>query len=88
LFSAKPSRSQMRHTEKEWELRVRGMLRAELARRNLGYVDLADRLRAVGIPETEKNLSNKIGRGKFSAAFFMQCMNVLGCRVIRLDPDE
>jgi Domain of unknown function (DUF6471) len=63
-------------------------LRAELAHRNLSYVDLADRLRAIGVEETAKNLSNKIARGMFTAAFFMQCMSVIGCRTIHLDADE
>ena len=78
----------MPDTDKEWQDLVRGMLRAELARRNLSYVDLADRLRAIGVEETPKNLSNKIARGMFTAAFFMQCMRAIGCRTINLDPGE
>jgi Domain of unknown function (DUF6471) len=78
----------MADTDKEWQDRARGMLRAELARRNLSYVDLADRLRAIGIEDTPKNLSNKIARGMFSAAFFLQCLSAIGCRTIRLDPDQ
>jgi len=35
-----------------------------------------------------KNLSNKIARGRFTAAFFMQCMRAIGCRIIHLDADE
>ena len=75
-------------TDKEWHDRVRGMLRAELARRNLNYADLADRLRTIGVEDTPKNLSNKIARGRFTAAFFMQCMRAIGCRTIHLDADE
>jgi hypothetical protein len=66
---------------KEWEERVRGMLRAELARRNIAYPELAARLKAVGLDDNPRNLSNKIAKGKFSAAFFMQCMAAIGCRV-------
>jgi hypothetical protein len=64
------------------------MLRAELARRNLSYVDLAQRLRAIGVNDTPKNLSNKIARGMFTAAFFLQCMSAIGCRTIHLDLDK
>jgi hypothetical protein len=78
----------MPETDKQWQHRVRGMLRAELARRSLSYVDLADRLRAIGVEDTPKNLSNKIARGRFTAAFFMQCMFAIGCRTIHLDADE
>jgi hypothetical protein len=74
--------------DKEWQDRVRGMLRAELARRNLSYADLADRLRTIGVEDTPKNLSNKIARGRFTAAFFMQCMRAIGCRTIHLDADK
>jgi hypothetical protein len=74
--------------DKEWQDRVRGMLRAELARRNLNYVDLAIRLRAIGIEDTPKNLSNKIARGMFTAAFLMQCMRAIGCRTIDLPEDQ
>lgn len=72
--------------EREWQDRVRGLLRAELARRDISYVELASRLRVLGVTETEKNLSNKIARGAFSAAFFFQCMSVIGCRTV-LVPD-
>jgi hypothetical protein len=78
----------MLDTDKKWQGRVRGILRAELARRNLNYVDLADLLRAIGVEDTPKNLSNKIARGRFTATFFMQCMRAIGCRIIHLDADE
>ena len=67
--------------EREWQSRARGILRAELARRNLNYVDLAERLGVIGIVDNPKNLSNKIARGMFTAAFFMQCMDAIGCRL-------
>lgn len=75
----------MSDVEKLWQDRVRGLLRAELASRNLSYIDLAERLRAMGIEDTPKNLSNKIARGMFTAAFFFQCMEAVGCRTIHLD---
>ena len=74
--------------EKQWQNRARGVLRAELARRNLNYGDLADRLRVIGVVDNPKNLSNKIARGMFTAAFFMQCMAAIGCQTIHLNADE
>ena len=47
---------------------------------------LAETLRAIGIEDTPKNLSNKVAQGKFSAAFFMQCMTAIGCH-IRIDEE-
>jgi len=65
--------------------RVKNILKAELKRKGLGYRDLAEKLTANGIPETERNLANKIARGTFTAAFFVQCLTVIGATTIRLD---
>jgi hypothetical protein len=74
--------------DKEWQDRVKRLLKAELARRNLSYRQLAERLKAIGVNETERNLSNKISRGGFTAAFFFQVMEAIGCRTIHLDRDD
>ncbi|MFC2950698.1 DUF6471 domain-containing protein [Marinicaulis aureus] len=56
-----------------------------MARRNLSYEDLAQKLQSIGIEESPKNLSNKIGRGSFTAGFMLQCLEALGCTSLRLD---
>ena len=73
--------------EKLWCDRVKGLLKAELKRRNIGYRELAEKLTALGAPETERNLANKISRGGFTAAFFVQCLVAIGCQSIRLTGD-
>ena len=73
--------------DREWCERVAGMLKAEMARRNVSYRELEARLREMGIEDNEKNLSTKISRGRFGAAFFFQCMAAIGCRTIHLDND-
>lgn len=70
--------------DKEWQDRVKGLLKAELKRRNLSYRDLAEKLTAMGIPETELNIKNKISRGGFTAVFFVQCLVAVGCETLRL----
>ena len=70
---------------KEWQLRVRGILKAELARRQLTYKDLAQRLEAMGVKENERNIANKIGRGTFTAVFFFQCMEAIGVHTLHLN---
>ena len=67
--------------------RAKGILKAELARRNLTYKELAERLRAMGIHDTDRNISNKLSRGAFTAAFFFQCMDAIGVKTIRLDDE-
>jgi hypothetical protein len=69
----------------EWEERAKGLFKAELKRRNIGYRELAEKLTAMGIPETERNIANKISRGGFTAAFFIQCLSAIGCTSLRLE---
>src|SRR6218665_3756228 len=63
---------------------VKGILKAELKRRGLTYADLVERLAVHGVTETEANLRNKISRGSFTAAFFLQCLIAIGCEYVQL----
>lgn len=67
-------------TDKDWQDRLKGMIKAELAKRNINYVALAGMLEeAYGVTDSPQNLSNKIARGKFSAIFMVQVLEVIGC---------
>ena len=74
-------------TSRDWQAQAKGIIRGELKRRNLSYKDLADRLQAIGVKETERNISNKIARGGFTAVFFLQCMEAIGVHNIHLNGD-
>lgn len=63
-----------------------GILRSRMAQEGLSYADLEQRLRAVGVEETERNLRNKVMRGTFSAAFWVQCLVALGERSVTFSP--
>jgi hypothetical protein len=78
----------MARPTKEWQNRTRGLLRAELARRNVSIRELVERLIAIGVKESEKNVSNKLVRGTFNAVFMIQCLDAIGCRVLRLKEDD
>jgi hypothetical protein len=56
----------------EFETRATNLVMAKLKRKGVTYADLAQRLSAMDIHETERNLNNKISRGGFSAAFLLQ----------------
>ncbi len=72
-----------------WKDKVRGILKAELARRNVKQVDLARMLEeAYGVKETPQTLSNKIGRGTFTAVFMFQILEVIGCEKLALDGSQ
>lgn len=69
----------------EWEAKVKGLLKAELKRRNVSYGQLVEKLAAVGVVDSEPNIRNKISRGKFTAVFLLQCLSAIGCETMRLD---
>lgn len=69
----------------EWNRRSTNMLKAELARAGIGYEELIRRLGDIGIEESYKGIANKINRGAFTFAFFMQCMKALNKTKITLD---
>lgn len=70
--------------EKEWEDRVKGMLKAELKRRGVTYADLVGKLADIGVMDSEPNIRNKISRGKFTAVFLVQCLTAIGASDLRL----
>ncbi|MDB5405612.1 MAG: hypothetical protein JWL84_524 [Rhodospirillales bacterium] len=70
--------------ERDWNKHVVGMLKAELKRRHLSYRDLAEKLEAIGVHDSERNVTNKINRGTFTAAFFVQCLEAIGCHTLHL----
>ena len=71
--------------EVDWTTRAKNLLKSELKRRGVSYRELAEKLTAMGIPESERNIANKISRGGFTAAFLLQCLAAVGAQTIRLD---
>lgn len=69
----------------DWEEQAKGLLRGEMARRGVTYAQLAERLAAIGIDDNERNLRNKVSRGKFTAGFLLQCLSALGATRIELE---
>lgn len=67
-----------------WQERTKGLLKAELKRRGIGYKQLAEKLGELGIRETDRNIANKLARGGFSAVFMIQVLDAIGCDAIRL----
>lgn len=71
--------------DRDWTAYTKGILRGEMARRQITYKGLVEKLSDLGVKESEANLRNKISRGGFTASFFIQCLVALGCNNIRLD---
>lgn len=68
----------------EWEAKVKGLLKAELKRRNVSYAQLVDKLAAIGVVDSEPNIRNKLSRGKFTAVFLIQCLEAIGATELRI----
>ena len=70
---------------RDYQTPTKNILKAELKRRGVTYRGLAERLSTIGVHETERNIANKISRGGFSAAFFVECLTIIGCNHLRLN---
>ena len=71
----------------KWVTLSQTILKAELKRKGIGYRELAERLTAMGTPETDRNIANKISRGGFTAAFFIESLTAIGCQSVKLTDD-
>ncbi len=60
-------------------------LKAELARADVGYRELAERLKKQGMKETEASIANKISRGTFSATFLLASLIAIEADIVRLE---
>ena len=74
-------------TDKVWEEKVKGLLKAELKRRNVSYSQLVGKLADIGVMDSEPNIRNKLSRGKFTAVFLIQCLEAIGASSLRLSLD-
>jgi Domain of unknown function (DUF6471) len=72
-------------TQKDWEDQAKGLLKAELKRRNVSYAQLVGKLAEIGVNESEPNVRNKLSRGKFTAVFLLQCLTAIGVGSLALN---
>jgi alpha-N-acetylglucosamine transferase len=68
----------------DWEMKAANLLKAELKRKGVTYAQLVDLLSQLGVDEKEVNIRNKLSRGKFTAAFFLQCLAAIEVDSLRL----
>lgn len=68
-----------------WEERAKRLLKAELARADVGYRELAERLKKHGMKESEASIANKISRGTFSATFLLASLKAIEADNLRLE---
>lgn len=69
----------------DWEAKARGIIRGEMARQGVTYAQLVERLAAIGVVDDERNLRNKVSRGKFTAAFLLSAMTALSVDNLKIN---
>lgn len=67
-----------------YEAKVANILKAQLKLQGVTYAQLVEKLAEIGVTEKEVNVRNKLSRGKFSAAFMVQCLEAIGVSDLRL----
>jgi len=72
-------------SDDQWVSLVKGILRAEMARKGITYEQLSAQLAEIGVHDSAVNIRNKVARGGFSAVFFVQCLRAVGCNTVRLE---
>lgn len=68
----------------DWELKAANLLKAELKRKGVTYAQLVERLAQLGVDEKEVNMRNKLSRGKFTAAYLLQCLTAIEATEVRI----
>jgi hypothetical protein len=72
-------------TYAEWQAEIKGMLKADMKRRNITYDQLAKKLGKIGATTASTQvLRTKVSRGGFSTVFFVQCLRAVGANIVRL----
>ena len=72
-------------TEKELADKTSRFIKAEMKRAGVTYTELAKRLEAHGLRETEASIANKLSRGTIAATFLLATLAALEMEGIRLE---
>lgn len=60
------------------------MLKGELKRKGVTHADLVGKLAVMGAMDSEPIIRKKLSRGKFTAVFFIQCLEAIRLSDLRL----
>lgn len=69
----------------DWNKTASNIIKAELKRRDISYEQLVTMLEKIGVHETHASILNKMSRGSFQFAFFLQCAMAIDMKNLRLD---
>ena len=69
----------------DWKNKAKAIIKSELAKKDIDYIELSKRLNSIGVEDTQINLANKINRGTFSFIFVLQVFEVIGLKKLNLE---
>jgi len=69
----------------KWAKIISRIVRAEMVKRDISYLELAKKLNEIKVPISSDDLRSRVSRGTFSAILFVQCMRVLGVKNLSFD---
>lgn len=72
-------------TNIDWKKEAKRIIKTELVKKDIDYVELCDLLKKIGIDENAGNIANKLSRGTFSFTFALQIFKTLGIKNLRLE---
>ena len=65
-----------------WNQEASLLLKTELTRRGISHKVLVEKLADLGVIETVGAINNKLSRGTYKMAFFLQCMRAIGAKTV------
>ncbi len=68
-----------------WHQVTKQLLKGEMVKRGVTSSGLVVLLKEIGVSETKASIESKISRGRFSAAFLLQCLEAMGCKALHTD---
>ena len=70
---------------KNWNIKAKNIIKAELSKKGVDYIELAEKLKDIGVEEKQMNIANKINRGTFNFTFALQVFKALGVKKLNLE---
>ena len=74
--------------ERKWQTEASRVLKSRLARQGMSYSDLVTHLNANGGDESYASVANKVSRGTFTFAFYLQCLYAMGIAPSDIDATQ
>ena len=72
-------------SEINWKKKASTIIKAELAKKDMGYDDLVEKLSDIDVTESAGNIATKLNRGTFSFLYALQIFKALGLKKLNLE---